>query len=70
MTINIEGFGKVTASKHVLNSLSLLFDKSSAMYRYKYEETKNDDYLILSEYENDRSMQIYNELKKSGLYDR
>ena len=61
MTIEIEGFGKITASKEVLNSLSRMADNS-----YEYYLAKG--YSGLSA-ESDRvANTIYNELKKVNFY--
>lgn len=39
MTVNIKGLGKITASKEVLNELTMAFSKQAAYYsEHGYEE--------------------------------
>ena len=62
MTVNIEGLGKITASKYVLRALSIAFSNSATYYM-------KGDKFSLSEQEQDRSDAIYTELLKVGYYD-
>ncbi len=62
MTVNIEGLGKITASKYVLSALSLAFSNSATYYM-------KGSKFSLSEQEEDRSNAIYMELLKVGYYD-
>mgnify|MGYP004538031459 CR=1 FL=1 len=63
MTVNIEGLGKITASKYVLNALSLTFSNSATYYMKR-------DMFALSEQEENRRDAIYTELLKVGYYDK
>lgn len=62
MTVNIKGLGKITASKEVLNELTMAFSKQAAYYsEHGYKET----FLLADE----RSNAIYYALAKVGFYD-
>lgn len=62
MTVNIEGLGKITASKYVLKVLSVAFSNSATYYM-------KGNKFSLSEQEENRSNAIYDELLKVGYYD-
>lgn len=62
MTVNIEGLGKITASKDVLNIISLAFAHESNYYITKGYEASEE---ISEQYAND----IHNLLAKTGYYD-
>lgn len=62
MTVNIEGLGKITASKYVLSALSLAFSNSATYYM-------KGNMFFLSEQEENRSNAIHDELSKVGYYD-
>lgn len=62
MTVNIEGLGKITASKYVLKALSIAFSNSATYYM-------RGNKFSLSEQEENRSNAIYDELSKVGYYD-
>ena len=63
MTVNIEGLGKITASKDVLNELTLAFSNSATYYM-------KGNKFALSEQEDNRRDAIYTELLKVGYYDK
>ena len=63
MTVNIEGLGKITASKYVLNALSIAFSNSATYYM-------KGNKFSLSEQEENRRDAIYTELLKVGYYDK
>lgn len=62
MTVNIEGLGKITASKYVLSALSIAFSNSATYYM-------KGNKFSLSEQEENRREAIYTELLKVGYYD-
>ena len=62
MTINIEGFGKITASKEVLNRISIL-----ALDASRYRRNKGNEHI--ADYDYDISDDIYNALLKVKYYD-
>lgn len=63
MTVNIEGLGKITASKDTLNELVLAFSNSATYYM-------KGNKFSLSEREENRRKVIYTELLKVGYYDK
>lgn len=74
MTVNIDGFGEITASKEVLNKIICLMYES-AMFteneaeKYEDEETK-EVFNKCAGYTRDYAGQIYKELEKVGMYDK
>lgn len=63
MTVNIEGLGKITASKNVLNELvGVYYNASDAQLAHNH--------LILSECFSKRATEIYDALYKEGYYER
>lgn len=62
MTVNIEGLGKITASKELLNEISLAFAHERNYYILKGYES-------LEERSEQRADDIYNSLAKIGFYD-
>lgn len=62
MTVDIEGLGKITASKEVLCEIVTAFYNESEYY-------KNRNHSILSERSNKRATIIYDVLEKCGYYD-
>lgn len=62
MTVNIEGLGKITASKDVLNALSSAFSHEAQLYADKGKKA-----LFLQA--DKRSNDIYYALDKVGYYD-
>jgi len=64
MTIDVKCFGKITASKSVLNSISVLFKEAAEL-----RELKGDEFETAKFYE-EMSHQIFEELDKTGLYDK
>lgn len=74
MTVDVKGFGKITASKEVLNKIICLMYES-AMYteneaeKYDDEETK-EVFNKCAGYTRGYAGQIYNELEKVGMYDK
>ena len=61
MTVNIEGLGKITATKDVLNELALAFANSATFHM----RVNN---FHASEVEDSRSDAIWEQLQKSGYY--
>ena len=62
MTVDIEGLGKITASKEVLCELVTAFYIESEYY-------KNRNQSVLSERSSKRASIIYEALEKCGYYD-
>ena len=62
MTVNIKGLGKITASKEVLNELSMAFSKQASYYTAHGLE---ESFLVADA----RSNAIFNALLKVGYYD-
>lgn len=62
MTINIEGFGKITASKKVLNEISLLALDASKYRRNKGQDSIANNWSDISDF-------IYDTLLKAKYYD-
>lgn len=63
MTIDIKGFGKVTASKEVLNSICLLLGDACEL------RTRKGDRFGTAKIYTEMAQQVYEELDKVGLYD-
>lgn len=62
MVVNVKGLGKITASKEVLNELTMAFSKQASYYsQHGCEEA----FLLADE----RSNAIYYALAKVGYYD-
>ena len=61
MTVNIKGLGKITATKEVLNWLSITLQEAS----YSFERQKNGFAKTCEEQANE----IFVELDKTGYYD-
>lgn len=61
MTVNIEGLGKITASKEVLNEIALAFGSAS-----KFDRSRNRNSLADKRYKVCNS--IYDALDESGYY--
>lgn len=62
MTVNIEGLGKITASKAVLNEISSAFGSACDFYRNRNSEAlANKSYKIF--------ISIYDALDDSGYYE-
>ena len=62
MTVNIEGLGKITASKEVLNEISMAFSKQAQYYSAHGCE---GNFVVADA----RGIDIYNALVKVGYYD-
>lgn len=62
MTLNVEGLGKITASKEVLNAISLAFT-----HEKKYYEA--DGRVWIASQAGVRANSIYDALSKVGYYD-
>ena len=61
MTVNIEGLGKITASKEVLNEISSAFGSACDFYRSRNSEAlANKSYRVF--------ISIYDALDDSGYY--
>jgi hypothetical protein len=62
MTVEVRGYGKITASKATLNGLSIIFDNAEELYKTK----GNPD---MAKIMNGASWDIYNALNAAGYYD-
>lgn len=72
MTVNIKGYGKITASKAVLNNICILFNDSAKLAWIEAEQQEGemvDIYNRYGRYQKERSNAIYEELKATGYYD-
>ena len=63
MTVEIKGFGKLTANKDVLNIISMLADEASD----RYEELNK---IISANQAREIAKDIYDKLEKAGFYDK
>ena len=61
MTVEVKGYGKITANKSILNSLSLVFDTAEEKYKAEGKET-------MAKIMNEASWSIYNALNETGYY--
>lgn len=61
MTVKLRNYGKITASKETLNSLSIVFD-----YAEEHHKTKGN--IEMAKILNDASWEIYNALNGVGYY--
>lgn len=61
MTVNIEGLGKITASKDVLNEIVTAFYNAS-------DAQLMHNHIRLSERSNKRATEIFDALNKEGYY--
>lgn len=61
MTVNIEGLGKITATKEVLNEISMAFSSQAVYYKFHVKESPNTA--------DARSYAIHIALAKAGYYD-
>jgi hypothetical protein len=61
MTVEVKGFGKITADERVLNLLSMFADEAAGKY-------KKDDIDLLAEGAKEFSDSIYGALREIGYY--
>lgn len=61
-TVEIEGWGKITATASTLNSISIMLSVSS-------ELNKKQGFIFSAELRDRQSQQIYEALKAVGFYD-
>lgn len=73
MTINVEGFGKITASKEVLNDLAILFMYAEeAFERRSKDESRSEEMRAvdsrMASYQAERCHSIFEALNAVGYY--
>ena len=73
MTINVKGFGKITASKEVLNDLAVLFIYAEEMFDRRSKDTNRSKEMCevdtrMAGYQAERCQSIFEALDAAGYY--